>query len=382
MLKKFFQPSLSSNVTQYPKASRLLEQRYLHQVEQHALRYDEAQFDAIRHLQALLDELSQKIEHQRKPSRFSVQEKCQSLYIFGDVGRGKSMVMDLFYEVCPLKQKRRVFFHAFMLEVHAFIHEWQQQNKTDAITVFAKKIKESTVLLCFDEFHVTDIADAMILQRLFSRLFESGIVVVLTSNRHPDDLYQGGLQREQFLVFTKVLKNEANIIELQAKVDYRLSYSPASKSTYHFPLDAKATDFVQQIYNNLTQYAVKQSGVLQLLGREVVLSAVHKKIALLSFDELCKQPLGSADYIKIASQFNTLIVTDIPKLTAEKRNEARRFVILIDTLYEHKVQFICTAEVSAQALYTEGDGAFEFKRTVSRLIEMQSESYLQRLCTS
>ncbi len=380
MLKKFFQPRLSNNVTEYPKVSRQLKQRYLHQVEQHTLQYDEAQFNAIRHLQVLLDGLVLKAENPRRPFSSSAQVKCHSLYIFGDVGRGKSMLMDLFYEVCPLKQKRRVYFHAFMLEVHTFIHEWQQQNQSDAITVLAKKIKESTILLCFDEFHVTDIADAMILQRLFSRLFELGIVVVMTSNRHPNDLYQGGLQREQFLAFTKLLQNEANIIELQAKIDYRLSYSPASKSTYHFPLDAKASDFAQQIYNSLTQYAAKQSGVLQLLGRKVVLSAVHKNIALLSFDELCTQPLGSADYIQLANQFNTLIVTDIPKLTPEKRNEAKRFVTLIDTLYEHKVQLICTAEVPAQALYTEGDGAFEFKRTVSRLIEMQSESYLQRFC--
>lgn len=373
MLKKFFQPGLPNNVTQYPKVSRQLEQRYLHQVEQHALQYDEAQFSAIRHLQVLLDELMLKAEHRRKV-------KCQSLYIFGDVGRGKSMLMELFYEVCPLKQKRRVYFHTFMLEVHAFIHEWQQQNRSDAIIILAKKIKQSTVLLCFDEFHVTDIADAMILQRLFSQLFALGIVVVITSNRHPNDLYQGGLQREQFLAFTKLLQTEANIVELQAKTDYRLSYSPAVKNTYHFPLDAKASDFAQQIYNNLTQYAVKQSGVLQLLGRTVMLSAVHKNIALLSFDELCTQPLGSADYLQLVNQFNTLIVTDIPRLTPEKRNEAKRFVTLIDTLYEHKVQLICTAEVPAQALYTEGDGAFEFKRTVSRLIEMQSESYLQRFC--
>jgi cell division protein ZapE len=372
MLKKFFQPSISNNVTHYPKLSRLLEQRYLQQVEQHNVQYDDAQFMAIRHLQSLLDELSLKVENLRKPL------KCQSVYIYGDVGRGKSMVMDLFYDVCPLKQKRRVFFHAFMLEVHTFIHEWQKHNQSDALIVLAKKIRATSVLLCFDEFHVTDIADAMILKRLFSQVFELGVVVVMTSNRHPDDLYQGGLLREQFLEFSTLLKSQAKIIQLQSKMDYRLSYAPASKHSYHFPLDAKANDFAQQVFNKLTQQTAKQSGVLQLLGREIVLSAVHENIALLSFDELCVQPLGSADYIRLANHFNTLIVTDIPKLTAEKRNEAKRFVTLIDTLYEHKVQFICTAEVPAQALYTEGDGAFEFKRTVSRLIEMQSESYLQR----
>ncbi len=381
MLKKFFQPALSNAVAQLPDSSRLLEQRYLHQVEQQAIQYDEAQFTAIHQLQTLLNKLLLTVAYRRKvfarKLRLSAQEKCHSLYIFGDVGRGKSMLMDLFYQACPLKQKRRVYFHAFMLEVHSFIHESQQQNQSNAIATLAKKIKDSVVLLCFDEFHVTDIADAMILQRLFSRLFELGVVVVITSNRHPKDLYQGGLQKEQFLAFTQLLQREANIIELAAKVDYRLSYLRALKTTYYFPLDAHASDFIQQNYNGLTQFAVKQSSVLQLLGRQLVLSAVHKNVALLSFDELCTQPLGSADYLTLANQFSTLIVTDIPKLTAEKRNEAKRFVTLIDALYEHKVQLICTAEVPAHALYTEGDGAFEFKRTVSRLIEMQSDSYLQ-----
>jgi len=382
MLKKFFQPILSNTVTQPPKVSRTLEQRYLQQVEQHALKYDEIQFNAIRHLQALLDKLLLTNTQSHKPLArklgLSTQQKCQSLYIFGDVGRGKSMLMDLFYEVCPLKQKRRVYFHTFMLEVHAFIHHAQQQNQPDAIPALAKKIKDSTLLLCFDEFHVTDIADAMILQRLFSRLFELGVVMVITSNRHPNNLYQGGLQKEQSLAFTQLLQSEASIIELAVKIDYRLSYSPALNNTYYFPLDAKANDFVQQTYNGLTHCAAKKSGVLQLLGRQVFLSAVYKNIALLSFAELCVQPLGSADYLTLANQFSTLIVTDIPKLTADKRNEAKRFVTLIDALYEHKVQLICTAEVPADALYTEGDGVFEFKRTVSRLMEMQSESYLQR----
>jgi cell division protein ZapE len=378
MLKKFFQATLANTSPQFPKASKLLEQRYLQQVEQHDLQYDEMQFVTIHHLQLLLDSLLLIDTYSHKKLRSSAQEKSQSLYIFGDVGRGKSMLMDLFYEVCPLKQKRRVYFHTFMQEVHAFIHQAHQQNQIDAIPTLAKKISDSTLLLCFDEFHVTDIADAMILQRLFSRLFELGMVMVITSNRHPKDLYQGGLQKEQALGFTKLLQNQANIIELSVKKDYRLSYSRAAKTTYYFPLDAKSGDFVQQTYNGLTDSATKQSGVLQLLGRQVFLSAVYKNIALMSFAELCVQPLGSADYLTLASQFSTLIVTDIPKLTADKRNEAKRFVTLIDALYEHKVQLICTAEVSADALYTEGDGVFEFKRTVSRLMEMQSESYLQR----
>ena len=235
------------------------------------------------------------------------------------------MLMALFYEACPIEQKRRVHFNMFMLEVHAFIHEWRQQNNTDAISALAKKIRASVLLLCFDEFHVTDIADAMILERLFSKLFESGIIVVITSNRHPDDLYQGGLQREQFLIFTKLLQRESKIIELVAKEDYRLMHLHALEATYYFPLDAHAGEFVQQSYNEFTNFAAMQAGVLQVQGRKVILSAVHGDIALTSFDELCVQPLGSADYLEIAREFSTLIMAEIPKLTRRKTQRGQAF---------------------------------------------------------
>lgn len=378
MLKKIFQPA---TLEQFPDLSGLLEQRYNHQVAQNHIQHDDAQFIVLRHLQTLLDGLLTSVDYDRKSAVHkllsSPPEKCQSLYLFGDVGRGKSMLMALFYEACPFKQKRRVHFNMFMLEVHAFTHQWRQQNNTDAISALAKKIRASALLLCFDEFHVTDIADAMILERLFSKLFKSGVIVVITSNRHPDDLYLGGLQREQFLVFTKLLQRESQIIELVAKEDYRLNHLHALETTYYFPLDAHAGEFVQQSYNEFTNFAAKQAGVLLVQGRQVVLSAVHGDVALTSFDELCVQVLGSADYLEIAREFSTLIMAGIPKLTADKRNEAKRFMTLIDALYEHKVKLICTAEVPAQALYTEGDGAFEFRRTVSRLIEMQSEGYFQ-----
>jgi cell division protein ZapE len=378
MLKKLFQPIIPE---QFPDLSRLLEKHYHHQVAQNHIQHDNAQFIALQHLQALLDNILASADYDRKSVGHkllsSPPEKCQSLYIFGDVGRGKSMLMALFYEACPIEQKRRVHFNMFMLEVHAFIHKWRQQNNTDAISAMANKIRASVLVLCLDEFHVTDIADAMILERLFSKLFESGIIVVITSNRHPDDLYLGGLQREQFLIFTKLLQRESKVIELVAKEDYRLMHLHALEATYYFPLDAHASEFVLQSYNEFTNFAAIQAGVLQVLGRKVTLSAVHGDIALTSFDELCVQPLGSADYLEIAREFGTLIMAEIPKITPDKRNEAKRFMTLIDALYEHKVKLICTAEVPAQELYTEGDGAFEFKRTVSRLIEMQSESYLQ-----
>jgi len=347
------------------------------------LQYDPAQVRVLAHLQALLDKLAAASKNLKKSAGYQFlsrppEKQCQSLYIFGDVGRGKSMLMALFYDACPLKEKRRVHFNVFMQEVHGFLHEWRQNNASDAISALAKKIRDSALLLCFDEFHVTDIADAMILGRLFSKLFDLGVIVVITSNRHPNELYQGGLQREQFLFFIEVLQEAADVIELVAKEDYRLSYQPAQAKNYYYPLDANTRDIMQQHYNELTQYEVVQPGVLHVLGREVWLSGVHGEIAFSSFNELCTQSLGSADYLEIAKNFNTLIINDIPRLTGEKRNEAKRLVTLIDVLYEHKVKLICSAEVPAKELYIEGDGAFEFRRTASRLIEMQSDAYLKR----
>ncbi len=378
MLKKIFNRKPPQ---QFPDLTRLLEQQYYDQVARQHIQFDNAQFLALQHLQFLLDYLLIVVNYGKKSAAYKLflvpPKKCQSLYLYGDVGRGKSMLMTLFYETCLIKQKKRVHFTLFMLEVHAFIHEWRQLNKIDAVSALAKKIRSSALLLCVDEFHVTDIADAMILKRLFSQLFKLGALVVITSNRHPDDLYQGGLQREQFLGFTKLLQEESKIIELVTKEDYRLVHLCSLKTTYYFPLDTQSGNFVQRIYNELTHCSALKTGILSLLGRQLMLSSVHEDIAFGTFDELCVQPLGSADYKLIAHQFSTLIVSEIPKLSAERHNQAKRFMTLIDALYEYKVKLICTAEVSPQELYTEGEGVFEFRRTVSRLIEMQSEAYLQ-----
>jgi cell division protein ZapE len=232
------------------------------------------------------------------------------------------------------------------------------------------------LLLCIDEFHVTDIADAMIMERLFNHLFNSGLIVVITSNRHPDDLYQGGLQRAQFLIFTQLLLRVATLVKLEANNDYRQTFLQASELSYIFPLNSAADDFVQQHYQRWINLAPLQGGFLEVLGRKVVLTARHDNIALASFEQLCEQALGSVDYLEMAKQFKVVILEGIPKLSADKRNEAKRFMSLIDTFYEHKVKLFCTAEVSPQDIYIEGDGAFEFRRTSSRLLEMQSAAYL------
>ncbi|GAB6140912.1 cell division protein ZapE [Methylosoma difficile] len=360
----------------------LMEKLYHQQIASQHIQFDAAQFSALQHLQTVLEQLLIAHQQQRKPVLHKWLApppiKFPSLYIFGDVGRGKSMLMALFFDACPIQEKRRVHFSSFMLEVHAFIHAYRQTDGSDALSALAQQISASVSLLCFDEFHVTDIADAMILGRLFSKLFEANISIIMTSNRHPNDLYQGGLQREQFLFFIKVLRNSAEIIELVAKEDYRLiNGMPASPSYWH-PLGEHADRFVRQSYQDLSQGAAIKPLTLTVSGRQVLLSAAHQDIIMTSFEALCVQPLGAADYLAITQHCRTLILSDIPKLTAEKRNEAKRFVTLVDVLYEHHIQLICSAEVPAQDLYVEGDGAFEFRRTVSRLIEMQSQGYLQR----
>ncbi|CAA9889885.1 AFG1 family ATPase [Candidatus Methylobacter favarea] len=380
MLKRFFQQAAGASLEQLPDLSGILEKQYQEQATRKNIQFDDAQFMALKPLQSILEKLLAAVDYDLKSAAYKLisnqPEKCRSLYIFGGVGRGKTMLMDLFYEACPLIQKRRVHFNAFMLEVHAFMHQWRQQNNTDAISALAKKIRGSALLLCFDEFHVTDIADAMILGRLFSSLFALGTTVVITSNRHPEDLYPGGLQRELFLPFIKLLQERSEIIELVAKEDYRLSRLQALKTTYYCPLDENAAEFVQQSFNYFTNFAPRQPGNLKVWGRNLILEAVHGDILFTSFDQLCEQPLGSADYLEIAREFSTLILAEIPRLKAEKHNEAKRFATLIDALYEHKVKLICSAAVPAHKIYTQGEGAFEFERTVSRLIEMQSENYL------
>jgi cell division protein ZapE len=347
----------------------ILEKYYRELVVKRHIQNDDAQVEVLGHLQQLLDTISEKAVYDSKLTLGKLlsakPEQGKSLYIFGDVGRGKSMLMDFFFQACPIKQKRRVHFHVFMQEVHGFIHQRRKFQKGDPIPALARHIRKSTLLLCFDEFNVSDIADAMILARLFDQLFKKGIIMVATSNYHPDALYKDGLQRERFLPFIALLKQSAEILELVAKEDYRLTHLKALSTTFHAPLGETGNAFLRQSYNNLTNSAATEPVVLQVQGRQVQFAAAH----------------GAADYLAIAREFNTLLLSDIPKFSLENKDEAQRFVVLIDVLYEHNVKLICTAEAPADQLYTD-EGPFEFKRTQSRLAEMQSERYLSRTLKS
>ncbi len=304
----------------------------------------------------------------------------QGLYIYGGVGRGKSMLMDLFFQSAPVEKKRRVHFHAFMLEIHETLHRWRQEKpkQVDLLPALAEQLARDTWLLCFDEFHVTNIADAMILGRLFTGLFDLGVVVVATSNWEPDDLYKDGLQRDQFLPFIALLKERLDVLELGGARDYRLSRLKDMR-IYHFPLGDLAARHMREAFARLTDDKPASPGAIVVQQRRLAVPRQAGSVAWFDFDELCARPLGAADYLAIATHYDVVLIDNVPRLGAENRNEARRFMLLIDALYEHRATAILAAADAPERLYRgEGDGDFEFQRTVSRLNEMQSVEYLSR----
>ncbi|MCK4840319.1 MAG: AFG1 family ATPase [Methylococcales bacterium] len=377
---KFFLKNSKKKFKHSLLASDLLECRYQELVVKHHIQSDDAQIEALGHLQQLLDDILVQSEPKKivlfSRRLSSAQKKAKSIYIFGDVGRGKSMLMDVFFQACPIKLKRRIHFHAFMQEVHQYMHDWRSNHQGDPLPSLAIKIQKSALLLCFDEFQVTDIADAMLLSRLFTQLIDLGVIFVATSNQHPDDLYKGGLQRELFLPFIALLKQSSEILELVAKEDYRLSHFKAMKTVFYSE-EKGADEFLQQSFNELTNCGNTEIKRLKVQGRELEFAAVHGDILFSSFEELCNRPLGSADYLIVASEYSTIFIAEIPIFSVEIRDQVRRFVTLIDTLYESNVKLICTLAVPVEELQFE-DSHFDFKRTKSRLIEMQSEQYLQR----
>lgn len=309
-------------------------------------------------------------------------EAPQGLYMYGGVGRGKSMLMDLFFDTAPVARKRRVHFHEFMLEVHDRIHQHRKSGKVkaggpdDSLPELARQLSDEAWLLCFDEFHVTNVVDAMILGRLFTCLFDLGVVVVATSNWPPDMLYKDGLQRNLFLPFIALLKEKLDILALEGATDYRLDRL-YGKPVYFSPLGPESTARLAGIFAELTDNAAGEATTLTVQGRKVDLACTARGVAWVDFWDLCGKPYGPADYLAIATHHNTVLMDNIPTMTDERRNEAKRFMTLIDALYEHRVKLVAASEGPPERLYPVGTHAFEFERTVSRLMEMQSEDYMK-----
>jgi cell division protein ZapE len=307
----------------------------------------------------------------------------KGLYVHGEVGRGKTMLMDLFFAASAVKRRRRAHFHEFMADVHERVRLFRHKIKrgdigdTDPIKLAADQIADETWLLCFDEFHVTDIADAMILGRLFTRLFELGVVLVATSNLAPDDLYAGGLNRALFVPFIHLLQRHVEVARLEARTDYRLE-KLEDVAVWHVPVDEEAAVALDMAWQKLTGLLEGEPQEIALQGRVLRVPEAAMGVARFAFAQLCEQPLGANDYLRLAREFHTLIVDNIPVMDFPQRNAAKRFIILIDTLYDNAVKLVASASAEPAALYLATDGyeTHEFKRTASRLIEMRSQSYL------
>jgi cell division protein ZapE len=362
--------------------------RYLGQVARGAIERDPAQFAVVVKLDKLAAELAER-QLARKGSALgwllgrNAPREIRGLYVWGSVGRGKTMLMDLFFEQVAVPRKRRVHFHAFMADVHERIHVFRQKVKrgevkdTDPIPPVAAALAADAQLLCFDEFTVTDIADAMILGRLFTALFKDGVVVVATSNVEPDRLYEGGLNRALFLPFIALLRERMEVVRLDARTDFRLE-KLAGAPVYHVPADAAARAAMDRAFLALSGGDPGTPETLTVKGRQVVVPKAAHGVARFAFGDLCAQPLGASDYLAIADRFDTVLIDGIPVMGLEARNEAKRFITLIDALYDRHVKLVASAEAEPTALYraAEGREAFEFDRTASRLIEMRSMAYL------
>jgi cell division protein ZapE len=312
-----------------------------------------------------------------RPADWAPEARPGGLYLVGDVGRGKSMLLDLFFDQAQVTRKRRVHFHAFMQQAHARIHAWKLENPGghDPIPPLADRIAAEAILLCFDEFQVNDIADAMILGRLFQALFERGVIVVATSNTPPDHLFRGKPGRDAFQPFIDLLKQRLEILELGGARDYRRARL-RGVPTWHVPADARADRALDDAFARLSDGAAAKPAELMVMGRRLIIPLAAAGVARFDFSALCGQALGAGDYLALATHYVALVLDGVPRLSPDNYDEARRFIVLVDALYEHRVKLVASADAAPDQLYRRGEGAVAFERTVSRLEEMQSQEYL------
>lgn len=308
---------------------------------------------------------------------FGKKKPVKGVYIYGGVGRGKSMLMDLFFAHVPnTTKKRRVHFHAFMIETQDWLHRQRLDRPSDHVFAdYAKHVAQTVRVLCFDEFHVTDVADAMILSRLFTALFDFGVAVVATSNWPPDRLYENGLQRERFLPFIELVKDRMEIVHLDSQTDYR-EEAVQDLETYLYPLNAQTVAKADLFFKHLSHGAPVHEEIVHVKGRDIPVKTAGG-VARFTFQQLCEQPHGAEDYLKIAEKFHAVFVENIPRMGYDRNNETKRLMTLVDVLYDARRRVFFTAETSPEKLYHDDKYAYEFERTISRLKEMQSSSYLE-----
>ncbi|MFT4090416.1 MAG: cell division protein ZapE [Asticcacaulis sp.] len=361
-----------------------LKSHYLKLTETAVIARDPAQAEAV----VVLSHMERDIL--RTTSLFGGGKTLYGLYLWGQPGRGKSMLMDLFYEHIPYPSKRRIHFHAFMAEVHRRVKQWREGDAAtrkkvfgthkgdDPIPPIARLIAKESRLLCFDELQVTDIADAMILGRLFEALFAQKVILIATSNRAPEDLYKDGLNRDRFLPFIQLIRNQMVVHEIRGPKDFRLDRLKGAK-VYFTPSDDPAqSEAFDSLWARLTEGMKETGTVVSVNQRELSFKRAAGPLLRTNFKHLCGKANGAADYLAIAERFTTIFIENIPQMGPENRNEAKRFVTLIDALYEAGVKLVSLAAAEPEKLYPTGDGAFEFERTVSRLEEMRSATYLEK----
>ena len=313
----------------------------------------------------------------RKPADDIPEDRPHGLYLVGEVGRGKSMLMDLFFDTADMRRKRRIHFHRFMQEAHARIHAWKRANPDgdDPIPPLADRIATEAALLCFDEFQVNDDADATILGRLFQALFARGVVVVATSNTRPDDLFRGQPGRDAFLPFIALINQHLDVLVLEGGRDWRRQRL-RGMPTWHVPADARADHALDGAFAALTHGTAPRPERLTVMGRTVTVPLAAGGVARFDFDALCGTALGAGDYLALATHYHALVLDGVPRLSPANYDVARRFIVLVDALYDHRVKLVASAEAQPDQLYERGEGARAFERTASRLDEMQSQAYL------